>query len=308
MKKKVRTGLALGGGAARGFAHIGVFEVFEEEQIPVDVIAGTSIGSLMGGMYAAEPDAALLRKRILEFVNSSLFEKIKSDFLKHKENEGEEGLLDKVSSFIRKSIFYTISMTKRAFVSEDTMSKITEELIPDIRIEDTEIPFAATSVDIKSGEKYIFTQGSLRTAVEASCSLPGVIAPVPFEGRILVDGGWAEAVPVRTAFDIGADLVVCVNISPDITLDQEPAHAIDILLRADRISRQFLAESSFAHADVVISPAVEDVDWADFDNPEDKITKGREAAQDSVSAVRQLIAERADTGFIEKIIRFIRGG
>lgn len=306
MVENINVGLALGGGAARGFAHIGVFEVFEEEGIPVDIIAGTSIGAVMGGMYAAEPDAAALKERVTGFVRSEIFEKIKADFLKHKDKEGEDGLLDRVSSFIRKSIFYTLSMTKKAFVSEDTMKQVVEELIPDIMIGDTQIRFAATAADIKSGEKHVFTQGSIRTAVEASCALPGVMVPVEFGDMILVDGGWIEAVPVQTAFDMGADMVIGVNISPDIRLDREPTRAIDILLRADRISRKALAQSSYAGADIVISPEVRDIDWMEFDDPEEKILKGREAAEHSIAEIRRCIADKADMGLWQRLLRSIK--
>jgi len=289
----MRLGLALGGGAARGFAHVGVLEVLEEEDIPVGAIAGTSIGALIGAVYACEPSVAALRERIDRFVEGELFRKIKRDFLKAPaDRDAEDHLLDRVSAFIRKSIFYTLSMTRKAFVSEETLRDVVAELVPDVEVEQTRIPFAAVALDISRGKKYVFRSGSLRTAVQASCALPGVMVPVVHEGKVLVDGGWVEAVPVETVREMGADVVVGVNICSALEAGKEPARAIDVLLRADRVCRGLFARTSFAGADCLISPDVGGVDWSDFSDPGVKIERGREAALKSLPRLRAVLERK----------------
>ena len=153
-KKKIA--LALGGGAARGLAHIGVLQAFEESGIPIDMIAGTSMGAIIGTMYAANPDIALLNERMLEYLQSDIFKKSRLDLIvEHKENIEGEGLFYRFSYLARKKLFFTLAMSKLSFVSPQTRDSSLEFLLPDINLEETRIPVATVALDLISGKEVV---------------------------------------------------------------------------------------------------------------------------------------------------------
>lgn len=292
MKSGLKTGLALGGGAVRGFSHIGVLEVFKEEGISVDVVTGTSIGAIIGGMYAAGRDLELLKKKVHDYLESDLFKKAKFDFLKEKDREEGEGIFYKFSTFVRKSIFYTISITKKSFISDETFHGNLAYLLDDIDIEDMEIPYAAVSVDLRSGSEVVHERGSLRKAVAASCALPGIIAPVEMNGRTLIDGGWIDAVPVGPAKRLGADVVIGVEVGGTVNEYEELKNGLDVVFRSDTLARHALAKEKLKDADCVIVPDVGDIHWADFNRVDDIIEKGREIAALHCDEIKRLTRKK----------------
>jgi NTE family protein len=209
--------LALGGGAARGLAHLGVLKVFEDAAIPIDMIAGTSLGALIGGLYASRPDADYWMGRIEQFLRSFRSRKTRLEFLRKLEQPANNhGFFTDMAAMLRKGYFWGVTATKSAFISEREYQGLIHPLIPDIAIEETILPFGCTATDIKFGKRVIFTSGRLRTAISASCSLPGIFPPVRDQGMYLVDGGWVERVPVMCARDMGADVVIAVDVSSDV--------------------------------------------------------------------------------------------
>ncbi|GBE00568.1 NTE family protein RssA [bacterium BMS3Abin07] len=289
MFRKHRIGLALGGGAARGLAHIGVLEVFRENSIPVDVIAGTSMGAIIGAMYAADPDLNKLKNRLYGYLDSDAFRRARFDFLREEDKEEGEGIFYKFSYILQKSIFYTLSITKKSLMSEDTLMENITYLLDDINIEDTAIPFAVTTVDLDTGEEYIIKAGPLRTAVAASCALPGIIPPVVFGERKLFDGGWINAVPVEQALGCGADIVVGVEVSSGISEFKDPVNALDMVFRADTITRNALAKEKMKSADFVIKPDLGHIHWADFTSIDKCIQKGRSETMRCINEIKNVI-------------------
>ncbi len=292
MREKFKVGLALGGGAARGLSHIGILEIFEENNIPIDIITGTSMGAIIGAMYATETDLNILKQRVYSYLTSDVFKSAKFDFLKEKDKEAGEGIFYKFSSFIRKSVFYTISMTRKSFISEDTFNNNLAYLIDNINVEDTKISFAATSVNLNDGEEFIFKKGDLRKAVAASCALPGIISPVLFDGKFLIDGGWIDAVPIEAALQLGADVVIGVDVCGDINESEEPKSGLDIVSRSDAITRYALAREKIKKADYVIAPDVRDINWADFTRADEIITTGRENAGLHINDIKKVIRKK----------------
>lgn len=282
----------MGGGAARGLSHIGILEVFEENNIPIDIITGTSMGAIIGAMYATDTDISILKERVCSYLASDVFKSAKFDFLKEKDTEEGEGIFYKFSSFVRKSIFYTLSMTRKSFISEDTFTNNLAYLIEDINVEDTKIPFAATSVNLNDGEEFIFTKGELRKAVAASCALPGIISPVLVDDKLLIDGGWLDAVPIEPALQLGADVVIGVDVCGDINESEEPKCGLDIVSRSDVVTRYALAKEKIKKADYVIAPDVGDINWADFTRAEEIITRGREKADLHINDIKKAIRKK----------------
>ncbi len=282
--------LALGGGAARGLAHLGVLKVFEDAQIPVHMIAGTSLGAFIGGLYASQPDASYWMGRVEQFLRGFTSRKTRIAFLKKLEQpaNNHRGFFSDMATLIRKGYFWGVTATQSAFIGGKEYKELVYPLIPDISIEETKIPFGCVATDIRNGRRVMYTSGRLRTAISASCALPGIFPPVADNGMLLVDGGWVERVPVLCAWDMGADIVIAVDVSSDVeTFDDKSG--LDIVLRADAVSRIYLNQILVREADIVIHPAVGSTHWADFSNPRNLFKQGETAALEKLISIKTLI-------------------
>lgn len=310
--------LALGGGAARGLAHLGVLKVFEDAKIPIDMIAGTSLGALMGGLYATNPDAVYWMGRVEQFLRSFVSRKTRLEFIRKLEqpNNHSHGFFSDMATLIRKGYFWGVTATQSAFIGEKEYEDLIYPLIPDIVLEQTRIPFSCIATDIRNGKRVMYTAGSLRTAVSASCALPGIFPPVKDNGMLLVDGGWVERVPVLCARDMGADIIIAVDVSSDVA-SFEDGSGLDIVLRADAVSRIYLNELLAKEADVLIHPLVGGTHWADFSDPKDLFMQGEAAALEKLITIRTVIhrsvvpqkglADHIRT-FTDKIMEKVTGG
>ncbi len=286
--------LALGGGAARGLAHLGVLKVFEEARIPVHMITGTSLGAFIGGLYASQPDASYWRGRVEQFLRGFTSRKTRIEFLKKLEQpaNNHRGFFSDMATLIRKGYFWGVTATKSAFIGEKEYEELIYPLIPDISIEETKIPFSCVATDIRNGRRVMYTSGRLRTAISASCALPGIFPPVADKDMLLVDGGWVERVPVLCGWDMGADVVIAVDVSSDVEPFDDKS-GLDIVLRADAVSRIYLNQILVREADIVIHPAVGSTHWADFSNPRNLIEQGETAALEKLISIKTLIHRTA---------------
>jgi NTE family protein len=300
--RDIRVGLALGGGAARGLAHIGVIKVLEREKIPIDVIAGTSIGALVGGVYAVLRDAACMEERFRRFVNSKEFKRDEFDFLMESKHT-KPGILYSVSSLLRKGIFYSMSVAKTSFISAEHFAHNINSLLDDLPIEQTSIPFAPLAVDIETADEVMFTRGSLRRAVAASCAIPGLLPPIEIGGRRLIDGGWIHKVPVLPAYQLGADMTIGVDISKEIDDTRALRKGFDIMVRANAIKGEALKRMQCAFADVLIEPDVAHIHWADFSALDEAIEAGARAAEAVVPEIQRLLLRKG----LPPRMRFFRG-
>ncbi len=283
-----KVGLALGGGAARGLSHIGVLKVLEDSEIPIDLIVGTSIGALIGGVYATTKSAAATEKRFLDFIFSKEFKRSKFDFLRES-REARPGLFYNFISLVKKGIFYSFSMAKTSWISAEHFEHNINSLLDDVQIEQTRIPFAACAADITRGEEVLLQNGSLRRAVSASSAVPGLLPPVPVDGRLLIDGGWMAKVPVIPALKLGADMVIAVDVSKEIEDTSGFRNGLNIMVRANAIKSEALKEMQCRFADVLIEPEVDHVHWADFSAVVECVRFGEEAAHRKVDEIRRQI-------------------
>lgn len=282
--------LALGGGAARGLAHLGVLKVFEDAKLPIDMIAGTSLGALIGGLYAHNPDARYWIERLDHYLRSFRSRKTRLELLRRIESDQgvKHGFFADMANLVRKGFFWGVTATKPAFISEEEYKDFLDPIMPDILIEDTKLPFACVSTDIYNGKRVVHASGSLRTAVRASCALPGIFPPVADNGMLLVDGGWVERVPVICAQNLGADVIIAVDVSSEIAKFEESS-GLDIVLRADAVTRVFLNGLLLDEADVSIRPNVGRIHWADFSDPRGLVREGELATLEQMVAIRSAI-------------------
>ncbi len=280
-------GLALGGGGARGFAHIGVIRALKHEKIPIDIIVGTSSGALIGGAYASGTIPEELERKIDDYLNS---EEYKSSAIRtiEKSHEGERGpLTQKIQGFLQNKFLLLQAMFKPGVLSTKEFQSMIDFFIPDILIQDTTIPFRAVTTDLISGEQIICSKGSLRDAVMASSAVPGAIEPLERRGLLLSDGGIISMVPVNATRSEGADIVIAVNIARGIFSDEKLETAQEILDRAPDITSYYLTNYEITAADVVIRPDVGNLHWSDFSRAGNLIAEGEKAALDSMPDIRK---------------------
>ncbi|HUD70370.1 MAG TPA: patatin-like phospholipase family protein [Dongiaceae bacterium] len=288
MRSGLKVGLALGGGAARGLAHLGVLKVLEENRIPVDLIIGTSVGALIGGVYATTRDAAMTEKRFHEFIFSKAFKRARFDFLKES-REARRGVMSRVVTLFKKGIFYSFSVAKTSWVSAEYFEHNINALLDDVPIEKAGIPFHAVAADMLTGDLVVLSQGGLRRAVSASSAVPGLLPPVSIDGRLLIDGGWVAQVPVVPALDQGCDLVIAVDVSRELEPLAEQGSGLNIMVRAAAIRAEALRLMQGRLADILIEPDVGRVHWADFSAVDECVRRGEEATRARIADIRHAL-------------------
>ncbi len=289
MKKRFKVGLALGGGAARALAHIGVIDGLEYNGLAIDIITGTSMGAVIGAMYAADPNVARLKDRIHAYLQSDEFKEAGFDFLKEKESPPDEGILFRMAFLARRGLFNTLAVTRTALVADEVAFKSYAFLIDDIDIEQTQIPFAASALDLRTGNHAVLNRGSLRQAVAASCAMPGILNPVNIHGQLLVDGGWSEAVPVRATLALGADFVIAAEGSEGPGAFKTPRNTLDVVSRADALVRRALLREQLKSADFVLSPNTGVAHWADFSTARAAIISGEREVERHAARLHRMI-------------------
>lgn len=254
-----RIGLALGGGAARGFAHIGVLQVLEENGIKPDLVVGTSAGSVVAALYASGKTPTELGTMAMGLDESSI-----TDWV-----------------FPGRSLLKGEALAK--FIRSQTAGK---------PIEAMRLPLGIVAADLKSGQPVLFRRGDPGTAVRASSAVPAVFEPVKMEGHEYIDGGAVSPVPVRFARQMGADLIIAVDISA-IPEGQSTKGAVDILLQTFNIMGHTISQYELGDADVVVRPKLQGVGSADFGARRLSILAGREAMLTVLPQLRERIAARA---------------
>jgi NTE family protein len=288
MSKRFKIGLALGGGAARAFSHIGVLDGLTMHGVPIDIVTGTSMGAIIGAMYATQPDVDAVRSHLAGYLESKEFEDSGFNFFKELYSH-DEGILSEMGRMARRGVFNALTVTKTAMVNDKTAANNYAYLIEDLDVEQTRIPFAAVALDLWTGDSIVLNQGRLRDVIAASCAMPGVLNPVELDGRLLVDGGWVETVPIRAARQLGADFVIGVDVGDALRCFEEPRNAIDVIARADSLARAALNKEQIKSADIILSPQNGIGHWADFSTTEVAISRGEEEVERQIGALKKAL-------------------
>ena len=258
-----KIGLALGGGAARGLAHIGVLEVLEREGIPVDMIAGTSAGAAIGALYAEGRTAGQIKELAL--------------------NTGWRQLVSLVD----------LTLPRSGLIEGTKVKNLLKSIIGDISFSDLKIPLACVATDIRSGEEVVISDGPVLEGVRASISIPAIFTAVKRQDRYLVDGGLVNPVPVSTVRKMGADLVIAVNVIPPMGVRIQPSEGakapgiFQAMLHSLYIATYSLVRSSLVKADIVIEPKLPHIGYGDFHRISDSIRQGELSAQALVEQIKQ---------------------
>lgn len=275
---RARVGIALGGGSARGFAHVGVLRWLEEHRVPVDAIAGTSAGAFIGGSYATGMSAAEIESMLLATDWEAMLEPDLPYSQKSRRRKEDDALLPiKLELGLRRG-FRLQSGLNSGHQLGLLLSRLALPYSASGRFDDLPVPFRAVATDVQSGEVVVLDRGSLALAIRASMSLPGTFDPVPYEGRLLADGGILNNVPVDIAKSMGMDVVIAVNVS--VPRRDRPEESIQgAANRAIRLMMRSLDRPRLEQADVVIVPDVTDFRASDLGRIRELAARGYEAAE-----------------------------
>ena len=282
--------LALGGGGVRGLANIGVLQALEEAGIVPDIVTGTSMGAIVGSIYADTLDVTKTREIIQGLLNSEEFlNKAQKLSLS---SDMDRGFLDKVFGTAKKGYFFYRFLFRKSVISPELFLLEMDRLIPDKEFTELKIKFACVALDIISGYSEILHSGSIREAVRASSSVPGMLPPVKIDDRMYVDGGWIETVPVSAARALGADFVVGVDVSREISsisYEDDINNSMDIIFRAADIARSTMNTFRTREADFIIHPQVGNADWSDFDNLDNYIAAGHRTTKEIINSLKKAL-------------------
>lgn len=254
--RRPRLGLALGGGFARGIAHVGILKVLVENQIPIDAVAGISSGSIAAAAFAS----GCTIQELTEAARS-----------------------------LRWNKFARWTIPRLGFATNDRMELLLSKMLHCRTFEQLKLPLAVVAGDIRTGEAVTFREGDLITPVRASCSFPGLFVPVEYKGRLLVDGVVVGAVPVAALR--GMDVVVAVNVQSKGFLDR-PRSLFDVVGESFHLTQKLNHPDWRDHCDLLIEPKIEDFHWDDFGRADELIAAGEMAAWRALPALRKLLRER----------------
>ncbi len=267
-------GIALSGGGARALTQLGVLKVLDREGIQVSYVAGTSAGAVIGAVYTTSESALEAEARILTHLtttgigfNTETFEALAASNAGHR-----GGFLGTLGTLWR------AARPGGCLIGGDKMRASLAQLLGEATFADTRLPFATTALDLVSGRRVIFAGGPLVDGVYASSAIPGLFEPLRIDDHVLVDGGWAEPVPVNTCHHLGAIHIVAIDVGEPRS--PEVAHgAVSTALLADALARQLLEERQLREADFVVRPQCTVSHFADFSDPAGLIAAGERAAE-----------------------------
>lgn len=289
-KSRNKIGIVLGGGGARGLAHIGVLKVLERENIPIDYIVGTSAGAIIGGLYAQTGKLSKVERRIRTYLESREYKQIIKSLEKTRRESTFGPWIDRLAHFIKHQYMLARSLTSLGLLEKKILEEAIALLFDEQDIRELSIPFAAVATDLIKGEEVVFTSGSIRKAIFASSAIPGVFPPLRWNGKYLVDGCVLANLPVHVAYQLGMERVIAVDVSRDFSRPQQFRNGMDIIFRADEITGHALYLLELQKASLVIRPEMGGAHWADFYHMDSFIRMGELAAEKVCRNLHALIS------------------
>lgn len=255
MSKRPTIGLALGSGGARGFAHLGVIKVLKEEGIPIDFIAGSSMGAMVGCFYGAGLDIDRLYK---------------------------------LAKVFKRKYYLDFTVPKMGFIAGKRVKELIRVFTHGKNLEQLEIPVRVVATDLMTGEKVVFAKGSIADAVRASISIPGIFVPEKLNGRLLVDGGVVDRIPVSVVKEMGADMIIAIDVA-HVKINTEITSIYDVIMQSLDILQMELVTQREIASNIMIRPRVEMYSSRAFTNIEEIIMIGEEETRKHIDQIKEFM-------------------
>ncbi|NLV17040.1 MAG: patatin family protein [Syntrophomonadaceae bacterium] len=257
--RKSRVGLVLGAGSARGFAHIGVLQVLKENNVPVDFIVGSSMGAMVGAVFATG---------------------------------GDIYMTGRMAAALNYSLFWDVGVPRMGLIRGKRIEQLLCMLTKEKNFDELELPLAVVATDIKSGERVVIREGPVYKAVRASISIPGVFEPLKLGDRLLVDGAVGDRLPLGVAWDMGANLVLGVDVTFSDDKDTQINNMMDVMFQAvELLEKQIFENLVRARASVLMQPRLGNFSSRDFSRAEECIIIGRECALQKMDEITKALAD-----------------
>ncbi|MBM7644244.1 NTE family protein [Scopulibacillus daqui] len=253
--QRPKIGLALGSGGSKGFAHVGVLKVFEDENIPIDMIAGSSMGGLAAALYGVGHTYESMYKMAVNF---------------------------------KRQYFMDFIIPKMGFISGKKITSLLKTITHCKTFQEARVPLKIVATDLIKGERVTFGEGYLYEAVRASISIPGILVPVKSKGKILVDGGVIDRLPISVVKSMGADIVIAVDVAT-FNGESQVSSIFDVILQSIDIMQEEIVRHQELHADVIIRPPVNQFNSKAFTNMKEIIKIGEETARQQLPLIYKSI-------------------
>ena len=281
-------GIALGGGGARGTAHIGVLQILHNEGIRINQISGSSAGAVIGAMYAAKEDPLWIENRINKFVNSKMFKELGTDRMIP--DRDPHSAISQIAKKVQDQFVFIMSMNKTFILKKDRLRSAFDFLLPVKTFEELKVPLQISATDIQTGEIQIYSSGNLLEAVVRSASIPGYIEPTHSENKIILDGSVGLPNPVSLISHL-VDFTIAVDVKKTITPVLNNLNIYEILQRCELISYTKYLNQQLVEADLVVRPVTKNIHWSQFDQFPALISSGRTAMETLIPKLEKFLLD-----------------
>jgi len=286
---RYRNALVLGGGGARGFAHIGAIITLEKENLHPDIICGSSAGSIAGSFYSIYSERIKELERIEETKEFKILKRLK---LNPFEIEQRQGFFVNLLSNIKKNIMFIKMLRDDALVRKEDVESVFRELFGDMKFEDLPVKLITSAFDLISGKDVYIQSGPLWKGILASSSIPGIFPPLEYNDMVLVDGGITNRLPVKCAILSGAENIIAIDISQSHNFERKRNSAVNMHLHIDELIASRFDIYSKKMADVVLNPLIEDMEWNEFGKYKYAMEKGKEVIEKEIPAIKRVMKSK----------------
>ena len=288
-------GLALGGGGARGAAHVGALTTLHQHKIPIHLIAGTSAGAVVGAMYAATLDPKWVEKRFREFIKSDLFRGLGTDRISNKSTSSSSAF-NQVAKKLKDQMVLAMSLHRNSIIKKKRLKDAFDFLIPVKTFEELKIPLKVISTDLNTCQPVVYDSGDLVEAATRSGTIPGYVEPTVANGQLLVDGGVSVPLPT-TIIRNDVDLLIGIDIRRRGMKPLDEINIYEIMMRSDMSTYQNLIKHFSRDADILISPDVKNYQWSDFDQFDYFFNEGIQSCENAILTIQRQINQRKGLSF-----------
>jgi NTE family protein len=300
--------LVLGGGGARGLAHIGVLKALEKMGLVPSLIVGTSMGAVVGGMYAQLQDADAVEKRMKEFLGSAFFKRIGLEQFADTDTKSSRSVWERFATHLRKHYYISKSALGSGKFAQATLIESLRLLLEDVDIAGLPLRFAAVTSDLTTGEEHVCTSGSIITAVAASSAIPGVVAPIEVGKHLYIDGTVTGTIPVPAARSLSGNPIVAVDVRQSLGTFENPQRGFETVIRASSITSSKLNDMHLQKADIILRPNIGEISWNEFHCIHSCILEGERIVEHHSQRLTERLAGSRFKMILRKIASLYRLG